>query len=216
MSPMADVHSPVVFDLDGVLVDTEQAWDEVRRDIALAHGGTWPAGANAHMQGLSTPEWVAYMAEELGVRLGREALEHQVTAGLERRYAARPPFLPGAIETVRRLAAEGRRLAVASSSPRAIIDTLLEAGGIARCFEVVIASDEVARGKPFPDVYLEAARRLGVEPTECVAVEDSTNGLRAAATAGMEVLALPNRHVPPSDDAIALAAGVGASLPELF
>jgi HAD superfamily hydrolase (TIGR01509 family) len=199
-----------------VLVDTELTWGEVRRDLALDHGGRWHDAANSDMQGLSTAEWAAYMTDELGVGLEGAAVAELVTAELDRRYRAAPPFLPGALETVRALAAAGRPLGLASSSPRAIIDTLLEAGGIAGCFSAVVSSEEVARGKPFPDVYLEAAARLGADPASCIAVEDSTNGLRAAAAAGMEVLAVPNPHDPPAPDALALATRVAASLPALF
>ena len=207
---------PIVFDMDGVLVDTERSWHDVRRDLVEEHGGTWHAGANRAMQGLSTAEWTAYMADDLGVPLAPDEIARLVSAELDRIYHAQPPFLPGAIETVGRLAAAGRRLAVASSSPRTIIDALLDAGGITDAFEVVLSSEEVPRGKPSPDVYLEAARRLGVEPAECLAVEDSANGLRAAAAAGMEVYAIPNPHEPPDDDALALASRVGADLPELL
>ena len=207
---------PIVFDMDGVLVDTEQAWHDVRRDLSAEHGGTWHARANGDMQGLSTAEWTGYMVRELGVQLSADEIARRVTAELDRRYHATPPFLPGAIDTVRRLADAGRALAVASSSPRTIIDALLDAGKITAAFAVVLSSEEVPRGKPSPDVYLEAARRLGVEPSACLAVEDSSNGLRAAAAAGMEVLAIPNPHEPAEPEALALAARVAASLPELF
>jgi HAD superfamily hydrolase (TIGR01509 family) len=199
-----------------VLVDTELTWGEVRRDLALAHGGRWPAHANSDMQGLSTAEWAAYMTDELGVGLERATTAALVTRELQCRYRAAPPFLAGAIETVRALAAAGRPLGLASSSPRTIIDTLLASGDVAGCFAAVVSSEEVDRGKPFPDVYLEAAARLGADPASCIAVEDSTNGLRAAAAAGMEVLAIPNPHDPPAPDALALATRVAASLPALF
>ena len=207
---------PIVFDMDGVLVDTEQAWHDVRRDLTAEHGGTWHARANGDMQGLSTAEWTEYMVRDLGVALDAGEIARRVTAELDRRYHAEPPFLPGAIDTVRRLAASGRRLAVASSSPRTIIDALLDAGGITESFAVVLSSEEVERGKPSPDVYLEAARRLGVEASACLAVEDSSNGLRAAAAAGMEVYAIPNPHEPPDAEALALATRIGGGLPELF
>ena len=208
--------APVVFDFDGVLVDTERTWGEVRRDVTEANGGRWHERANSDMQGLSTQEWAAYMVDSLGVELAPEAIVEAVIAELERRHADRPPFLPGAVETVRRLAREGRPLAVASSSPRTIIEALLGAAGIAGCFGAVVSSEEVPRGKPSPDVYLEAARLLGVAPEACVAVEDSTNGLRAAHAAGMTVLAIPNPHDPPAPEAVALAERVGDSLPALF
>ncbi len=207
---------PVVFDFDGVLVDTEPIWGEVRRDVTLEHGGTWAADANSRMQGLSTAEWTAFMHAELGASPGPEEIAREVIATLERRLLADPPFFPGAPETVRALAAAGRTLAVASSSPRRLLDALLSAGGIRSCFSAVVSSEEVARGKPSPDVYLEAARMLGVAPGACLAVEDSTNGLLAAVAAGMEVWAVPNPHDPPSEKALAGASRVGASVAELF
>jgi HAD superfamily hydrolase (TIGR01509 family) len=214
--PASPSAKPVIFDLDGVLVDTERTWLDVRRELTAAHGGTWHDGANSDMQGLSTAEWTRYMADDLGVELAEDEIYTRVTEELERRYRAEPPFLPGAVDTVRALAAEGRTLAVASSSPQSIIDGLLDAGGIAGCFAVALSSEAVERGKPSPDVYLAAAERIGADPAACIAVEDSTNGLRAAAAAGMEVLAVPNQHDPPAPEALALAARVAVSLPELF
>lgn len=207
---------PVVFDFDGVLVDTEPIWGEVRREVALAHGGSWTADANSRMQGLSSGEWTAFMDDELGTRLGRAEIAQEVIGTLERRLLAAPPFAPGAAETVRVLAAAGRTLAVASSSPRRLLDALLSAGELRGCFEAVVSSDQVARGKPSPDVYLEAAGLLGVAPGTCLAVEDSTNGLLAASAAGMEVWAVPNPHDPPSEGALARASRVGRSVAELF
>ena len=206
----------VVFDFDGVLVESEPLWAAVRRDVALAHGGRWRDTASSEMQGLSTPEWTAFMVGELGTELAPEEVGRLVIADLEARLAADPPFLRGSAETVRALAAGGVPLAVASSSPGSLLRTLLDAGGIHGCFGAIVSSEEVASGKPSPDVYLEAARRLAVAPGDCLAVEDSTAGLRAAAAAGMEVWAVPNPHDPPAPDALALAARVGASVADLF
>ncbi len=206
----------VAFDFDGVLVETEEVWGEVRRDFTIAHVGSWDPRAKSQMQGLSTAEWSSFMADRLGIPLDPEQIAAGVIAELARRFAAAPPFMPGAIETVQRLATEGRRLAVASSSPRSLLDSLLAAGGVADCFAAVVSSEEVARGKPSPDVYLEAARMLGVRPAECIAVEDSTNGMLAAAAAGMEVWAVPNRHDPPSRAAMRTTRRSAGSVAELF
>jgi HAD superfamily hydrolase (TIGR01509 family) len=206
---------PVIFDFDGVLVDTELMWSAVRRDVALAHGGRWHERASSEMQGLSTAEWARYMVGRLGVELPPQEVARRVIAELQARVGDSLPFLEGAQQTVRRLAGDGRPLAVASSSPRQLLDSMLTAGGIRACFKAVVSSEEVANGKPSPDVYLEAARRLGVTPSDCLAVEDSTNGLRAAAAAGMEVYAFPNPHDPPTADALALAGRVLTSVADL-
>jgi HAD superfamily hydrolase (TIGR01509 family) len=195
----------IVFDLDGVLVDSEQVWDDVRRELVAARGGRWRDEATRAMQGMSTPEWSAYLAGSLGTPGTAEELAEAVIAAMADRYRAAVPLLPGAVDAVTALA--GRwPLAVASSSPPALIEVVLAAAGIADRFRAVVSSEEVPRGKPAPDVYLAAADRLGADPTRCAAIEDSANGLRAAAAAGMAVVAVPNPHFPPPADALALAA----------
>jgi HAD superfamily hydrolase (TIGR01509 family) len=204
----------VVFDLDGVLVDSEQLWDAARRELVAEHGGTWRDDATHAMMGMSAPEWSRYVHEELGVELQPTAISTAVVERLYRLYRERLPLLPGAREAVT-TAAERWPLGLASSSNREIIDLVLELAELSACFDATVSSEEVARGKPAPDVYLEAARRLGVAPSECAAVEDSTNGLRSAAAAGMTVVAVPNEEFPPSDDALQLATVVIHSLDEL-
>jgi HAD superfamily hydrolase (TIGR01509 family) len=207
------VPQAVVFDLDGVLVDSETAWDEARRDLVRERGGTWRPEATRAMMGMSSVEWSRYLRDELGVAMAPEAISEWVVADLERRYRERLPLFPGATEAVARVG-ERWPLGLASSANRPIIDLVLAESGMAARFTATVSSEEVARGKPAPDVYLEAARRLAVDPARCVAVEDSSNGLRAAAAAGMKVIAVPNRAYPPEPDAVALAAlvvdGIGA------
>lgn len=204
----------VVFDLDGVIADTEQVWDEVRERLVRERGGRWHDRAQADMMGMSSPEWSAYMHDELGLAETPEEINDEVVRRMLARYRSGVPLLDGAVEAVERLAA-AFTLAVASSSNRPLIDAVLDAAGIAGRFAATVSSEEVARGKPAPDVYLEAARRLGVAPERCAAVEDSANGLRSAHAAGMRVLALPNAHYPPAPDALALADVVLASLDHL-
>jgi HAD superfamily hydrolase (TIGR01509 family) len=193
----------IVFDLDGVLVDSEQLWDEVRRAVVAERGGRWTDEATIAMQGMSTPEWAAYLTT-LGAAGTAEQLATAVIAAMADRYRRHVPLLPGAVEAVTALS--GRwPLGVASSSPPDLIGVVLTAAGVAGRFRVALSSEQVARGKPAPDVYLAAAAKLAVEPATCVAVEDSANGLRAAAAAGMTVVAVPNPHYPPSADALALA-----------
>ena len=204
----------VVFDLDGVLVDSEQLWDEVREALARERGGRWHDRAQADMMGMSSAEWSTYMRDVIGLAESPQEINAEVVRRLLARYREALPLLPGAVEAVERLAARWP-LGVASSSNREVIDAVLEAAGIAGCFRATVSSEEVERGKPAPDVYLEAARRLAVEPGKCTAVEDSRNGIRSAHAAGMRVIAIPNPHYPPSDEELALAHLVLHSLDEL-
>ncbi|MBX5443493.1 MAG: HAD family phosphatase [Solirubrobacteraceae bacterium] len=208
----------VIFDLDGVIVESEGIWDAARRDLVARTGGTWRDDATRAMMGMSSPEWARYLRDELGVPLPVEEIGPAVVAEIACRYRERLPLIPGAVEAVRALA-DHWPLGLASSSNRPIIDLVLAEAGIADRFAATVSSEEVARGKPSPDVYLEAARRLGADPARCVAIEDSTNGIRAAAAAGMTVVAVPNAELPPAEDALALAAAVvdspGALTPEL-
>jgi HAD superfamily hydrolase (TIGR01509 family) len=204
----------VVFDLDGMLLDTEELWNEARRQIAEERGGRWQDDAQRAMMGMSSGEWSRYMHEELGVPDPPEEISTEVVGRLEDLYRERLPLIPGALDAVRRLAARWP-LAIASSSNRPLIDLFLELTGTADLFRATVSSEEVARGKPAPDVYLEAARRLAVDPATCAAVEDSENGIRSAAAAGMTVIAIPNAVFRPSDKVLSLAAVALASLDEL-
>jgi HAD superfamily hydrolase (TIGR01509 family) len=206
----------VFFDQDGVLIDSEGAWDRARREIVAENGGHWKPGATRAMMGMSAPEWSQYVHDELGVRLEPAEISEQVVQRLLAGYERDLPLMPGAVEAVKRIAACWP-VGLASSANREVIDTVLRASGLAGTFGATVAGEEVARGKPAPDIYLEAARKLGVDPMRSAAVEDSSNGLRAAAAAGMLVVAFPNREFPPDPDALALAAIVlnSGSLDEL-
>lgn len=201
----------VIFDLDGVLIDSEGVWNAARKHVALEHGGRWPAEAQREMMGMSSREWSRYMHDRLGVSLSPEAISQTVVSRLGQLYRRHLPLLDAARETVISLAAEWP-LALASSANRPIIDLVLDLAGLAGCFTATVSSEEVPHGKPAPDVYREAARRLGVAPAGCAAVEDSANGIRSAAAAGMTVIAVPNREFPPGEDALALADDVLDSL----
>lgn len=195
----------VVFDLDGVLVDSEQAWDDARQDFVAQAGGTWTPEATRAMQGMSSKEWPVYLRDELGVDLSADEINAGVVERLTDRYREDLPAIPGARDAVVRLG-ERWPLGLASSSNREVIDLVLDALGITERFAATISSEEVDRGKPAPDVYLEAARLLGAEPRACVAIEDSENGIRSAHAAGLRVLAIPNPHFAPAPEALALAA----------
>ena len=204
----------VVFDLDGVLLDSEQVWDAAREQLVRERGGHWHERAQRDMMGMSSPEWSRYMHDQLGVPDPPAEISAEVVRRLERLYRERLPLIPGAGKAVERLA-ERWSLALASSSNRELIDLALELMGLARHFQATVSSEEVGRGKPAPDVYLEAARRLSVDPDTAAAIEDSQNGIYAAKAAGMRVVAIPNRHFPPDSEALARADVVLDSLAEL-
>jgi HAD superfamily hydrolase (TIGR01509 family) len=204
----------VVFDLDGLLLDTEQLWDEVREELARERGGRWHERAQREMMGMSSPEWARYMHDVIGLAESPAEINAEVVRRMEARYRERLPLIDGAVEAVERLAALWP-LGIASSSNRELIDLVLELGGLERFFSASVSSEEVARGKPAPNVYLEAARRLGVAPEQCAAIEDSHNGIRSAKAAGMRVVAIPNPHFPPDPEALELADVVLDSLAEL-
>ena len=204
-----------MFDLDGVLVDSEQVWDAVRERLTLDWGGTYTVAAQRAMMGMSSTEWSRYMHDELGLAQSPSEIDAEVVRRMLARYRDELPLVPGAVGAVRRLHEAGLTLAVASSSNRPLIEAVLAAAGLDTLFSVVVSSEEVARGKPAPDVYLETAHRLGLDPSRCTAVEDSANGIRAAHAAGMRVLALPNPHYPPPPEAVALAAAVLERLDDL-
>src|SRR5437588_5846899 len=194
----------VVFDMDGVLIDSETTWAEVRRQFTLEHGGRWDDGSQRTMMGMSSPEWAQYMHEDLGVSLEPADIVDAVVAEMSRRYRERLPLLPGAVDAVWRLA-EAWPLGLASSANRPLIDLVLDEAKLATSFRVTLSTEEVARGKPAPDVYLAVAGRLGVAPERCAGVEDSSNGIKALAGAGMRVIAVPHRDFPPAPDTLASA-----------
>jgi len=204
----------VVFDMDGVLIDSESVWSEAREQLAHETGGQWGADTQRRMMGMSSPEWSRFMRDELGVPQDPDEISANVVERLARRYREHLPLLPDACEAVERLA-ERWPLGVASSSNRPLIDLVLELAGLASCFRVTVSSEEVARGKPAPDVYLDAARRLGVDAQACAAIEDSTNGILAASAAGMHVVAVPRPDYPAAAEALSRAAVVLDSLAEL-
>ncbi len=194
----------VVFDLDGVLIQTEEIWDDVRERFVRERGGRYDAEAQRAMMGMSSLEWSAFIHEQLGVADAPAEISAEVVRRMEAHYRERLPLIDGAVEAVERLAARWP-LGVASSSNRPLIDAVLELAGLERFFRATVSSEEVPRGKPAPDVYLEAARRLGVAAEGCAAIEDSHAGIRSAKAAGMRVLAIPNTSYPPDAEALAAA-----------
>jgi HAD superfamily hydrolase (TIGR01509 family) len=204
----------LIFDMDGVLIDSEGLWNEARMQIASENGGRWRENAQRAMMGMSSLEWSRYMHEDLGVAMEPEQISAAVVSRLERLYREQVPVLPGAREAVV-ACSEVWPLGLASSANRPIIELVLDLTELRDHFEATVSSEEVPRGKPAPDVYIEAARRLSVPPYRCAAVEDSTNGLLSAAAARMRVIAIPNREFPPDEDAISRAALVVDAIQQL-
>jgi HAD superfamily hydrolase (TIGR01509 family) len=204
----------VVFDMDGVLIESEEVWDAVREEYVRERGGRYDDEIQRAMMGMSSHEWSRYLHETAGVPDEPEAINAEVVRRMLAAYRENLPLFGGAVDAVRRLA-ERYPLAVASSSNRPLIDTVLEVAALKQYFGATVSSEEVARGKPAPDVYLEAARRLGVSAERCAAIEDSHNGIRSAKAAGMRVVAIPNPSYPPDDEALAQADVVVRSLDEL-
>ena len=194
----------VVFDLDGVLLQSEEVWDEVREIYVRERGGRYDSEVQRAMMGMSSPEWSRYLHESAGVPDEPGPISDEVVRRMLASYERQLPLLPGAADAVRRVAAR-YPLAVASSSNRPLIDAVLELSGLTQLFRDTVSSEEVAHGKPAPDVYVEAARRLAVPADRCAAVEDSHGGIRSAKAAGMRVVAIPNPTYPPDDEALALA-----------
>jgi HAD superfamily hydrolase (TIGR01509 family) len=204
----------VVFDLDGVLIDTEAVWEQVRRGYVAESGGSWQPDSQQRLKGMSTGEWSRYLSVDLGVGHPPDVVAREVLTRMAQRYRGALPLIPGAVSAVRRLAAH-YPLALASSSARILIDQVLATAGIADAFQLTLSTEEVPAGKPAPDVYLAAVRALGVPADRCAAVEDSSNGLRSAAAAGLAVVAIPHGTYPPAADALALADLVVTGLDEL-
>jgi HAD superfamily hydrolase (TIGR01509 family) len=211
---MAPEPAAVVFDLDGVLVESEQVWDAAREELVRERGGSWHDHATTDMMGMSSNEWSSYMHDRLGVPMDPAEINDDVVRRVAAAYEERLPLLPHAVDTVKELAARWR-LGVASSSNRPIIELVLERSGVRACFAAVVSSEEVANGKPAPDVYLAVAREVDVDPAYCVAIEDSTNGIKSAVAAGMRTIAVPNREFRPEDEVLATAAAVVPSLAEV-
>jgi len=204
----------VVFDLDGVLLQSEEVWDGVRERYVRERGGRYDEEVQRAMMGMSAPEWSRYLHDDAGVPDDPGAINREVVGRMLEAYRRELPLLPGAVTTVRR-AADAFPLALASSSNREVFEEVLKLAGIADCFHATVSSEEVEQGKPAPDVYLEAARRLGIAPERCTAVEDSHAGIRSAKSAGMRVIAIPNASYPPDEGALELADSVVRSLDEL-
>jgi HAD superfamily hydrolase (TIGR01509 family) len=208
------VTDAVIFDLDGVIVDSEPVWEEVRRRYVAEHGGQWQPDSQRRLMGMSTGEWARYLSAELGVDRSPEQVAAEVVDEMARRYVEHVPLITGADQVVRRLSATWP-MGLASSSPARLIEAALRATGLTGVFTVTLSTEQVARGKPAPDVYLRVAERLGFDPTRCVAIEDSSNGVRSASAAGTRVIAVPHGAYPLDPDAERLATLVIPTIGDL-
>ena len=204
----------VVFDMDGVLIASEEVWDEVREAYVRERGGRYDDEVQRAMMGMSSVEWSQYLHDVAGVPDEPAAINDEVVRRMLDTYREHLPLIDGAVDAVQRLAAR-YPLGLASSSNRPLIDAVLLVAGLTPFFAATVSSEEVPRGKPSPDVYLEAARRLGVDAQQCAAVEDSHGGIRSAKAAGMRVIAIPNPSYPPDDEALAQADVTIRALDEL-
>jgi HAD superfamily hydrolase (TIGR01509 family) len=204
----------VVFDLDGVIVDSEPVWEQVRRQVVAEYGGTWTPEAQRRVMGMSTGEWARYLSTDVGVGLPPERVAAVVVDRMRDRYAQHVPLLPGAVAAVRR-AATHWPLGLASSSPPALIQTVLEHADLRAYFAATLSTEQVERGKPAPDVYLAVADLLGHPADRCAAVEDSTNGVRSAVAAGCHVVAVPRPEYPVDPAVLSTAELTLTSLDDL-
>jgi HAD superfamily hydrolase (TIGR01509 family) len=184
----------VVFDLDGVLMDSEWISFLVWREVAADAGGALKSEHYPTMIGLTAEETAEYVMQVSGASFDITATVDYVWREVTARISAGIAPLPGAEEILVELTRRGLPLAIASNSPTAYIHNALNGLRLGQYFKVIVGIDQVAEGKPAPDVYLRAAERLNVAPERCLALEDSLVGSQAAQAAGMRVLALPSKH----------------------
>ncbi len=201
----------IIFDMDGLLVDSEPCWHDARSNLFREIGLEWTQANDEHTMGVSTGEWADYMVSLSGGRFNRQQVINEVLARMEARYRRDIPFAPGAREIIDRLAPL-YPMAIASGSHPRLLRAILDATGWEAVFDQIVSGDEVAHGKPAPDIYLETARRLDVPPAKCAVFEDAAFGIQAARAAGMHVIAVPNRHLPPPAEVLATAGVVLDSL----
>ncbi len=204
----------VIFDMDGLLVDSEPVWDKARKAMADVAGKPWGTLDHDAVMGVSTDEWAEYMIERLELTMTRQEVVDEVIGRMTEVYREGVPYLPGAIELIDLVAARFRT-GLASGAHPALIDIVTADSPMQGKFEIIVAADEVGVGKPAPDVYLEAARRLGVDPVDCVCLEDSGNGILSGIAAGMKVIAVPDPRFPPAAEKLERADLVVGSLTEL-
>lgn len=199
-----DLCQAVIFDMDGIIIDSEEVWERARLAVVAEFGGTYHPDVPRDVMGMTSSEWSHYLRDRVGIPLSPEAIEREVIRRLVAEYERDPPFFPGAVAVVRTMG-ERWPTGIASSSGRELIDLVVALAGLGDSLRVTVSAGEVGRGKPAPDVYLRAAERLGADPRACVAIEDSSNGIRAGKAAGMRVVAVPHPLFPVAPDALTSA-----------
>lgn len=204
----------VIFDMDGIIIDSEENWERARLAVVAEFGGNYHPRMARDLMGMSPPEWSVYLRDRVGIPLSAERIRAEVVRQLVADYERDRPFFPGAIDAVRGLSKRWP-IGIASSSGRDLIDLVVRLADLGDAVAVTVSAVEAGRGKPAPDVYLRAAELLGTEPRACAAVEDSSNGIRAGKNAGMRVIAIPTAAFPAAPDALALADTVLTSIGEL-
>ena len=205
----------VLFDMDGVLVDSEHRWNDVRRAYARERGRPWTEDDQRAVMGANSREWSEIMRERLRLDETPEQVLADIVAGVVGQFRmGAVEVIPGAPGAVRRIAAS-HPVALASSSHREVIAAALDMMGLHDAFGATVSSDEVPRGKPDPGVYQHAARMLGVDPTRCLVIEDSTNGVLAGKAAGSFVVLVPSATVVAAAEAFEAADLVVARLADL-
>lgn len=202
----------IIFDLDGLLVDSERYWNQARAAMAAEQDVAWNADDHRVCMGVNTRTWANYMIQRLALDLSPEQVEAHIIGAMVELYTRQIPYLPGAIEAVD-LATRHYRVGLASGSPRVLIDIVTNDVAMRGKFLAIVCADEMPRGKPAPDVYLQAAHLLDVEPARCVCLEDSANGILSGKNADMKVIAVPDaRYAPPALEVVKQANRVLASL----
>jgi HAD superfamily hydrolase (TIGR01509 family) len=189
----------VIFDMDGLLVDSEPVWDKARSSMAAEAGKEWNQDDHKAVMGVNTEEWAAYMIQRLELTISPQEVQAEIVQRMLEMYRQRVPYLPGAVEAVT-LAAQNYPTALASGSHRSLIDAVTNDAQMRGKFQVIQSADEVGVGKPAPDVYLQTARRLGFSPETCLCLEDSGNGILAGLRAGMKVIAVPDPRFAPKQE----------------
>lgn len=197
--------------MDGLLVDSEPCWHQARVRLAQEAGKSWTESDHQVVMGVSTPEWASYMLKRLELDMTAAELVERIVANMQEIYRQRIPFLPGAIQAVH-LVSSRYLTGLASGSHRSLIETVLNDPYMQGRFRVVVSSDALPHGKPAPDIYLEAARLLGISPENCLCLEDSKNGILAGVAAGMKVIAVPDPRYKPPDEILHQADIVLSSL----
>jgi HAD superfamily hydrolase (TIGR01509 family) len=203
----------IVFDQDGLLVDSEPHWNEARRQMAAERGIEWTRDDQKACMGVSTLTWAKYMIRRMNLDQTPDQVIARIVGTMETLYARQVPYLPGAVQAVD-CAARFGPTGLASGSHRRLIDMVTADAPLRGKFKVVVCADDVPAGKPAPDVYLRAARELGVRAASCICLEDSANGILAGKSAGMKVIAVPDHRMPPLQEILRQADLVLPSLVE--